>query len=74
MSEDCAVDFSTITDYAKYEMRGVIWYLLKEDLSAADIHHRLVVAYSIDVMNRKDEEEWVCEFKDMRTNVHDKDR
>lgn len=52
MLENCAAGFSTITDYAKYKVCGVIPYILHEGHSAAEIHCPLVVVYGVDVMNR----------------------
>lgn len=44
MSDECATDSSTIINYEKCEVRGIIPYLLFEGKSAAEIHPMLVVA------------------------------
>lgn len=49
VSEDCDANSSTVAVNLKCEVHSIAWYLLHEGHSVAEIHCRLVFAYSVDM-------------------------
>jgi transposase len=51
--------------------RAVIEFLVKEEISAADIHHRLQRLYGDVCMGASNDRRWVEHFKDGNTSIQD---
>ena len=63
-----------ITNPADCEVRGVIRFLLAENVRPCEIHRRLVAVYGEHVMNAVSVRKWCTMFRNGRTDVHDNER
>ncbi|GBN32786.1 hypothetical protein AVEN_90341-1 [Araneus ventricosus] len=66
--------FKTIADPADCEVRSVIRCLNAKNVKPAEIHRQLVEIYGENVMTDGMVRNWVRQFNDGRTNVHDEAR
>ena len=57
-----------------FRQRAVIEFLVKEEIPAADIHHRLQRVYEDVCMCTSSVRWWVKHFKDGNTSIQDKPR
>lgn len=61
-------------NHDRCEMHSVIQFFSMEDNRVTDIHCQLIVVYYEVVMTRQNMMNWVYEFKEERTQVHDEER
>ncbi|GBL86595.1 hypothetical protein AVEN_194845-1 [Araneus ventricosus] len=66
--------FKTIADPADCEVRSVIRFLNAKKVKPAEIDRQLVKIYGENVMTDGIVRNWVRQFNDGRTNVHDEAR
>ena len=57
-----------------FRQRAVIEFLIKEDIPAADVHHRLQHVYGDVCMGASSVRWWVKHFKDGNTSIQGKSR
>ena len=57
-----------------FRQRAVIEFLVKEEIPAADIHHRLQCVYGDVCMGASSVRRWVKHFKDGNTSIQDQPR
>ena len=57
-----------------FRQRAVIEFLVKEEIPAADIHHRLQRVYGDVCMGASSVRRWVKHFKDGNTSIQDQPR
>ena len=63
-----------ISNPADFEVRGVIRFLLAENIRPSEIRGRLVAVYGEHVMNATSLRKWCTMFRNGRTDVHDAER
>jgi len=63
-----------ISNPADFEVRGVIRFLLAENIRPSEIRGRLVAVYGEHVMNATSVRKWFTMFRNGRTDVHDDQR
>jgi len=57
-----------------FRQRAVIEFLVKQEISAADFHHRLQRLYGDMCMGASSDRRWVEHFKDGNTSIQDQPR
>jgi len=57
-----------------FRQRDIIEFLVKEEIPAADIHHRLHHVYGGVCMGANSVRRWVKHFKDGNTSIQDQPR
>ena len=57
-----------------FRLRAVIEFLVKEEIPAADIHHRLQRVYGDVYMGASSVRRWVKHFKEGNTSIQDHPR
>ena len=63
-----------MADGVSFRQRSVIEFLVKEEIPAADIHHRLQCVYGDVCMGASSVRRWVKHFKDGNTSIQNQPR